>query len=85
MNKEKVGAVMRLLVPLSRALGLPEERLGRILQRTVDQMDRGDLAAMAGVADAAARFLRDEAAASPPRSHVSVIDTLREPDGDTGT
>ena len=40
---------------------------------------------MAGVADAAARFLRDEAAASPPRSHVSVIDTLREPDGDTGT
>jgi hypothetical protein len=85
MDKEKIGAVIRQLVPLSRILGVPERGLDEILQRTVDKMDRTDLLTMAGVADAASRFLRDEAAASSPRSHVSIVDSLLAPDKDTGT
>jgi hypothetical protein len=83
MDKEKIGAVMRQLVPLSKILGIPEARIVAVLGRTVDKMGRDDLLTMAGVADAASRFLRDEAAASPPASHVSVVEALRVPD--TGT
>ena len=83
MDKEKIGAVMRQLVPLARILGVREDKVMAVLGKTVDKMGRDDLITMARVADAASRFLRDEAAASPPDSCVSVIEALRVPD--TGT
>jgi hypothetical protein len=67
MDKERLCAIMRQLIPVARTLKVLEtQHLSDLVNRTVEQMGPEDLLAMARVADAAANILRKEARSVVP-------------------